>query len=227
LALFAGARPSRAADHAVQVGPSLTFTPAELTIDAGDTVTWTWDGANHSVTFDDGSFDSDVHSSPYSTRRGFSRAGRFPYYCKIHGGRGGSGMHGVITVRGAASASPAATPTRRATPQASATPRSSRSATTGPRPTPPAATPRATPRASRTSARPAPSASASARRASPAAGTSSAAAAPTVLPPPAATEPVIPEASRLRGSVLVVSALVGLVAVGLVAMVLRRRRILR
>lgn len=36
----------------------------------------------------------------------FATAGSYPYYCRYHGGRGGSGMSGVITVTNPPNASP-------------------------------------------------------------------------------------------------------------------------
>ena len=36
----------------------------------------------------------------------FATAGSFPYFCRYHGGRGGSGMSGVITVTDPPNASP-------------------------------------------------------------------------------------------------------------------------
>ncbi len=79
------------------------FKPKTLTIQAGDTVTWTNDGTapeGHNVTADDGSFQSInrhlKHGDTYS--RSFNSAGTFAYYCSLHGGKNGQGMSGTITV---------------------------------------------------------------------------------------------------------------------------------
>ena len=37
------------ADHTVNVGPGMSFTPAELNIAVGETVEWDWLGGNHNV----------------------------------------------------------------------------------------------------------------------------------------------------------------------------------
>ncbi len=84
------------------------FVPPQLTIPAGETVVWTNnDSTGHSVTADNGSFDS--HPSCGSiggacmTRGGtfqftFSRPGTVAYHCRVHGGPGGRGMAGTVTV---------------------------------------------------------------------------------------------------------------------------------
>ncbi|MGH2724789.1 MAG: plastocyanin/azurin family copper-binding protein [Actinomycetota bacterium] len=95
-----------APDAAVDVQDNV-FVPAEVTIAPGDTVTWTQTGSNpHSVTADDGSFDSHPDCPDTCMAQGdtfqhtFEEAGTFAYYCKIHGGPGGAGMSGVVEVEG-------------------------------------------------------------------------------------------------------------------------------
>ncbi len=49
--------------HEVQVGPGFSFNPAQITIEAGDTVRWVWAGGEHNVVSGvdgdpDGNFDS-------------------------------------------------------------------------------------------------------------------------------------------------------------------------
>jgi plastocyanin len=87
---------------------SRQYEPKELTVPAGTTVEWTNNEAiPHSVTADDGSFDS--HPScggdggtclkqGEKFRQTFSKPGTYPYFCHIHGAKGGGGMSGVITV---------------------------------------------------------------------------------------------------------------------------------
>ena len=83
------------------------FTPRELTVHPGDTVTFVNQGGFHNVTADDGSFRcaegcggtaGDPSSAAWSFTRTFNVMGRQPFYCEVHGGPGGSGMSGVITV---------------------------------------------------------------------------------------------------------------------------------
>jgi plastocyanin len=86
------------------------FSPRELTVHAGDTVTWVNQGGFHNVTADDGSFRcaegcsgaaGDPSSAAWTFTRTFTAVGRKAYYCEVHGGPGGSGMSGVITVEAA------------------------------------------------------------------------------------------------------------------------------
>jgi plastocyanin len=71
------------------------FEPADLSVSVGDTVTWTHDGAaSHTVTADDGSFDSGNISEGDTFEHTFDEAGEFPYLCEIHT----TSMTGTITV---------------------------------------------------------------------------------------------------------------------------------
>ena len=102
LALLPTAAPAATVD--VNIADN-AFQPNELIVDAGDTVRWTQTGTRpHTVTADDGSFDSSPAGSPNLSQgstfsQAFASAGTFRYYCKIHGGPGGVGMSGTITVR--------------------------------------------------------------------------------------------------------------------------------
>lgn len=69
----------------------------ECVIRAGDSVHWTWVGNFHSVTADDGSFDSGIHNTGYAYTRAFNNAGIVGYYCVIHGSPGGA-MFGTLDV---------------------------------------------------------------------------------------------------------------------------------
>ncbi|MFQ5610853.1 MAG: plastocyanin/azurin family copper-binding protein [Anaerolineae bacterium] len=76
-----------------------SFQGSAITVPAGTTVVWTHDGGNpHTVTADDGSFDSGTLSNGGTFTVTFDQAGTFAYYCRFHGGPGGAGMSGVITV---------------------------------------------------------------------------------------------------------------------------------
>jgi len=81
---------------------NLSFTPAQLSIKVGDTVKWTNNGGLHNVVADDNSFTSGAASlTNWVYEFVFNTAGIFPYYCVVHGGPGGQGMSGVITVENA------------------------------------------------------------------------------------------------------------------------------
>jgi plastocyanin len=87
------------------------FDPKELVVAVGDEVTWINKdrGQAHSVTADDGSFDSSPECSAANPgacmdeRNQFSHVfeaeGRFAYYSRPHGGPGGEGTSGVIVVQ--------------------------------------------------------------------------------------------------------------------------------
>lgn len=78
---------------------NFSFNPANLQIAAGTTVTWTNnDSAGHTVTADNGTFDSGTLRKGDKFSFTFNEAGTFAYYCRPHGGKGGQGMAAVITV---------------------------------------------------------------------------------------------------------------------------------
>jgi plastocyanin len=78
---------------------NFAFDPKSLTIPVGTTVRFVNnDSASHTVTADDGSFDSGTLSNGQEFTFTFDKAGTYPYYCKFHGGKGGVGMSGTITV---------------------------------------------------------------------------------------------------------------------------------
>jgi len=92
--------PALAADHSVSGLPSTQWSPDDLTIDMGDTVTWHNEGGGfHNVEFNDGSFtDPPAPSSDsWTVQREFDTPGTFRYVCGFHG----SAMPGVIRVRDA------------------------------------------------------------------------------------------------------------------------------
>ena len=85
--------------HTVEVS-NFVFTPANLTIDVGDTVRWVNIQGLHNVIADDGSFTSGAASSDaWVYENVFTASGDNPYYCVVHGNAGGVGMSGVITVQ--------------------------------------------------------------------------------------------------------------------------------
>ena len=120
LAGLAWASAPLAADHTVQVGgmmngyygdtPVFAYYPANLTIRAGDTVTFVNQGGLHNVVADDGSFrcadgcdgaggSGTPSTDAWSATVAFPRAGTFPYHCEVHGA---AVMSGRVTVQPAA-----------------------------------------------------------------------------------------------------------------------------
>jgi len=99
-ALLIASPTSTAADPANTVEASrLAFTPGTLTIPAGTTITWTnADGFAHTVTADNGSFDSGFFGAGQSFSMTFDTPGTYFYYCIPHGSPGGFGMAGVVDV---------------------------------------------------------------------------------------------------------------------------------
>jgi len=71
-------------DSAVDI-KGFAFSPASLEVAAGTTVTWTnSDSATHTVTADDGSFDSGDLANGATFSFTFDTAGTFTYHCNIH-----------------------------------------------------------------------------------------------------------------------------------------------
>ena len=80
-----------------------SFSPVNLTVSAGATVTWqNGDGIAHTVTSGTGSADTyDMALASGTVSHQFMTAGTYNYYCKNHGlnGTPPTGMHGTITVQ--------------------------------------------------------------------------------------------------------------------------------
>jgi plastocyanin len=77
------------------------FAPASITVDVGDTVTWSNDGPTaHSATATGGSFDTGIFPEGQSRSHTFTEAGTFAYICTPH-----PQMKGTVTVRAAAAQS--------------------------------------------------------------------------------------------------------------------------
>lgn len=84
-ALLAAATPGAAADALDVHIPGTFFSPSAISVVAGDTVTWTNDTfTTHTVTADDGSFDSGRLGSGGRFTQTFATPGRYRYYCAIH-----------------------------------------------------------------------------------------------------------------------------------------------
>jgi plastocyanin len=90
----AGATTTAAGTEFAVVMESFTFTPAELTVPVGATVTWTnRHGARHDVVAADGTFESPLFGEGETFSFTFTAAGEYPYVCTIH-----PGMEGTIIV---------------------------------------------------------------------------------------------------------------------------------
>jgi plastocyanin len=85
--------------HVVQV-LDFRFEPANITIQAGDTVRWenAPGGAGHNVIAEDLSFSSGAISSSFTFEHTFTEAGETLYYCAPH--RVSNNMEGTVTVEG-------------------------------------------------------------------------------------------------------------------------------
>ena len=86
---------------------NLLFVPEDCTVAVGTKVTWknTVGGLPHTVTSEDGKFDSEVVTPNGDFTFTFKAAGEYPYYCKLHASKGvrapGS-MIGTIKVEASA-----------------------------------------------------------------------------------------------------------------------------
>ena len=85
-----------ASPAAVTASDALAFSPTTLTVNVGQTVTWTNGGTiGHTVTFDGGPAFSQPLNAGGTVTRAFSTGGTFAYHCSIHG----PSMHGTIIVK--------------------------------------------------------------------------------------------------------------------------------
>lgn len=171
LLAYAFAGPSAAEDETVQANNQNQFTPAEVTIDPGDTVTWQYAGGfGHTVTSTSANWTKDTPLGPpaatLQTSYLFDRPGTYTYVCTTHES---VGMRGIVVVRGS-----------------TASPRPTSPRPTSPRPTSPR------PTATRTSAPPSESPSASP---SPSAASATPPVLPSVSVPPGETTPTPPQPS--------------------------------
>jgi plastocyanin/predicted lipoprotein with Yx(FWY)xxD motif len=73
---------------------NFAFAPVDITVTVGETVTWTnADSPSHTVTADDGSFDSGGIAPGATFSQSFTKAGTYAYHCTIH-----PSMTGTVTV---------------------------------------------------------------------------------------------------------------------------------
>ena len=78
----------------VEARPTLVFTPGNLTINAGETMTFAFGSIGHNVTFDNrvAATPADIPgaNANKSVQRTFAVAGTYQYHCNIHPGMAGS-----------------------------------------------------------------------------------------------------------------------------------------
>jgi len=97
--------PALASNQSVDAGPGIQFSSATVTVNAGESVTWTNKGGNHSVVFDDPSVkpfsgnnnNGAPDTSAWTATGTFPNAGTFAYRCGFHT----SSMFGTVVVNGA------------------------------------------------------------------------------------------------------------------------------
>lgn len=73
-----------------------TFSPAKVTISAGQKVVWAQKAGTHTVTFKDGGLDAPLDPSNEKASRKFSAPGTYRYICTFHVDKG---MKGKVVVK--------------------------------------------------------------------------------------------------------------------------------
>ncbi len=77
----------------------INFEMKVITVPVGTTVTWVYDASlPHTATSDTNLFDSGTLGDGDQFSYTFDEVGTFPYFCRFHGGAGGSGMSGIVNV---------------------------------------------------------------------------------------------------------------------------------
>ena len=92
LLLGLGAVPAEGATHSIGITPGFAYRPEGLRVTPGDTVVWDA-GESHPLAFDAG---GGRFTTPQE--RVLGEAGPVRFYCTEHGGPGGLGMSGLVTV---------------------------------------------------------------------------------------------------------------------------------
>jgi plastocyanin len=87
--------PTPAANQKTLSITNFTFEPSDVSVNVGTNVVWVnRDAVSHTITSDDGSFDSGPIAPGSSFTHSFMTAGTFPYHCTVH-----PSMHGTVTVQ--------------------------------------------------------------------------------------------------------------------------------
>jgi plastocyanin len=106
IGLGSAIQPAFAQDHGVVTIVDFAFEPATLEVSAGATVSWTNSGqVVHTVTADNGAFNSGEMSPGATVTGAFDTPGTFTYHCSIH-----PNMTGTLIVTAAGETAPAAAP---------------------------------------------------------------------------------------------------------------------
>jgi plastocyanin len=84
LALLVGAAGAARADVIVVSTRSNFFSPSDITITTGDTISWSFDQGTHTTTSADGLWDSGILSQGASFQHTFTQAGNYAYICRLH-----------------------------------------------------------------------------------------------------------------------------------------------
>jgi plastocyanin len=118
LVLTVGPSPARAANADVTI-QNFAFSPATVTVNVGDTVTWTnqESGVPHTTTSDTAVWDSGTLTTGQSFSFTFTQAGTFTYHCTIH-----PNMTGTVIVQQAATETATTTTATATTTTPTATP---------------------------------------------------------------------------------------------------------
>ena len=90
--------PAPAATAATVTISNFQFAPRVVRVKAGAEVTWQVKEGTHTVTADDGSFESQALSAGQKFSYTFTKAGTYRYYCSFHGSKGGHDMAGTVVV---------------------------------------------------------------------------------------------------------------------------------
>ncbi|GIW05215.1 MAG: hypothetical protein KatS3mg060_0020 [Dehalococcoidia bacterium] len=100
------------------------YTPANVSINVGDSVTWKPSGADgfgaHPLVSQNGLWPTVTSGTQFVFT--FTTPGEYFYYCQFHGGPNGAGMAGKVTVLGSGGPTPTATPSVSPTVTSSPTP---------------------------------------------------------------------------------------------------------
>ena len=87
--------PAETATQTAVTISGFAFDPAEITVKAGDTVTWTnQDSVQHKVVSDNGIFEGPAIGQGMTYSFTFATAGTYTYHCGIH-----PSMKGTVTVQ--------------------------------------------------------------------------------------------------------------------------------
>ena len=74
------------------------FVPSSVTIQAGETVTWSRQEGFHNVRADDGSWGNTPGDDWTTFEHTFTTAGTYEYYCEVHSEPDDTDMNGVVIV---------------------------------------------------------------------------------------------------------------------------------